>query len=208
MLPVITTVTVGGKTRTVAWAEEKVQLKDYGQARQLTLFEHGKVVLQILTSDYDSCPAEILDWLKSRWREENFLKYASENYGIDKICDYAATIETNTKVTKNPARKTANAAVRPRKTSWPQPSAASPRCSPTRTPLPPPRTRRSPPRPRIGTAKKNVKRPPPPDERPSETARRQIDPTPAPACCAPGDVACRWCSGATSTTPSTGWPPS
>ena len=112
MLPVITTVTVGGKTRTVAWAEEKVQLKDYGEARQLTLFEHGKVVLQILTSDCDSCPAEILDWLKSRWREENFLKYASENYGIDKICDYAATIETNTKVTKNPARKTANAAVR------------------------------------------------------------------------------------------------
>ena len=112
MLPVITTVTVGGKTRTIAWAEEKTQLKDYGQARQLTLFEHGKVVLQILTSDYDSCPAEILDWLKSRWREENFLKYASQNYGIDKICDYAATIETSTKVTKNPARKAANAAVR------------------------------------------------------------------------------------------------
>ena len=112
MLPVITTVTAGGKTRQVAWAEEKVQLKDYGEARQLTLFEHGKVVLQILTSDYDACPADILDWLKSRWREENFLKYASDNYGIDKICDYAAEITVNTKVTKNPARKTANAAVR------------------------------------------------------------------------------------------------
>ena len=112
MLPVITTVTAGGKTRTVAWAEEKVQLKDYGEARQLTLFEHGKVVLQILTSDSGSCPADILDWLKSRWREENFLKYASENYGIDKICDYAAEITVNTKVTANPARKTANARVR------------------------------------------------------------------------------------------------
>ena len=112
MLPVITTVTAGGKTRTVAWAEEKVQLKDYGEARQLTLFEHGKVVLQILTSDFGSCPADILDWLKSRWREENFLKYASENYGIDKICDYAAEITVNTKVTANPARKTANARVR------------------------------------------------------------------------------------------------
>src|ERR1019366_7859605 len=112
MLPVLTAVLVGGKTRTVAWAEEKTQLKDYGEARQLTLFEHGRVVLQILTSDFDSCPAEILDWLKSRWREENFLKYASENYGIDKICDYAAEITVNTKVTKNPARKTASAAVR------------------------------------------------------------------------------------------------
>jgi hypothetical protein len=40
-----------------------------------------------------------LAWLKSRWREENFLKYASENYGIDKICDYLAGIEANTKIT-------------------------------------------------------------------------------------------------------------
>jgi transposase len=111
MLPVITTVTAGGRTRQIAWAEEKVQLKDYGDARQLTLFEHGKVVLQILTSDFDACPADILDWLKSRWREENFLKYASENYGIDKICDYAASIETNTKITANPARKAANTRV-------------------------------------------------------------------------------------------------
>jgi hypothetical protein len=53
-----------------------------------------------------------LSWLKSRWREENFLKYASENYGIDKICDYMASIETNTRLTRNPARDQANAAVR------------------------------------------------------------------------------------------------
>ena len=112
MLPVITTVTAGGRTRQITWAGETVQVKDYGQARQITLFEHGKVALQILTSDSDACPAEILSWLKSRWREENFLKYASENYGIDKICDYLASIETNTKITGNPARKAASAAVR------------------------------------------------------------------------------------------------
>ncbi len=47
------------------------------------------MLLQILTSDFEACPAAILSWLKSRWREENFLKYASANYGIDKICDYA-----------------------------------------------------------------------------------------------------------------------
>ncbi len=110
-LPVITTVTVSGKTRQVAWAEETVQVKDYGEARQLTLFEHGQVALQILTSDFKACPAEILAWLKSRWREENFLKYAAENYGIDKICDYIAAVETNTKVAGNPARKAANTAV-------------------------------------------------------------------------------------------------
>ena len=112
MLPVITTVTTGGRRREIAWAEETVQVKDYGDARQLTLFERGQVVLQILTSDFQACPAQILAWLKSRWREENFLKYASENYGIDKICDYIAGIEANTKIIDNPARKKANAAVR------------------------------------------------------------------------------------------------
>ena len=112
MLPVITTITYRGRTRQIAWAEETVQVKDYGQARQITLFEHGRVALQILTSDFDACPADILSWLKSRWREENFLKYASQNYGIDKICDYLASIETNTKLIGNPARKAATAAVR------------------------------------------------------------------------------------------------
>ncbi len=108
----LSAITVNGRRRVVAWAEEKVQIKDYVEARQLTLFEHGQVVLQILTSDLQACPAAILAWLKSRWREENFLTCASANYGIDAICDYAATIETNTKVIANPARKAANTAVR------------------------------------------------------------------------------------------------
>jgi hypothetical protein len=111
-LPVLTTISVNGRARQVAWAEETVTIKDYGEARQITLFEHGRVALQVLTSDAEACPAEIVSWLKSRWREENFLRYASENYGIDKICDYIAAIETNTKVIGNPARKAANAAVR------------------------------------------------------------------------------------------------
>jgi hypothetical protein len=112
MLPVITTITTGGRRREITWAEETVQVKDYGDARQLTMFEHGKVALQILTSDSGACPAEILAWLKSRWREENFLKYASENYGTGKICDYIAGIQASTKIIGNPARKKATAAVR------------------------------------------------------------------------------------------------
>jgi hypothetical protein len=111
-LPVLATIIRGGRPRQITRAEETVQLKDYGDARQITLFEHGRVALQILTSDFGACPAAILSWLKSRWREENFLKYASANYGIDAICDYIAAIETNTKITGNPARKRAAAAVR------------------------------------------------------------------------------------------------
>jgi len=110
-LPVLTTITTGGKRRQVARAGETVQIKDYGDARQITLFEHGQVALQILASDFAACPAEILSWLESRWREENFLKYASQNYGIDAICDYIAAVQASTKVIGNPARKTASTAV-------------------------------------------------------------------------------------------------
>ena len=117
MLPVSTTITAGGRTRQVTWAEETADIKDYGPARQITLFEHGTVALQILTSDTDACPADILAWLKSRWREENFLKYAAENYGIDKICDYIAGIEANAKIAGNPARKAASAKVRQAETA-------------------------------------------------------------------------------------------
>ena len=56
MLPVITTISYAGRARQIAWAEETVQIKDYGEARQITLFEHGKVALQILTSDLRCVP--------------------------------------------------------------------------------------------------------------------------------------------------------
>ena len=112
MLPVLAAITVNGQPGLVAWAGEMTHIKDYGDARQITLFEHGQPALRLLTSDADACPAGMLSFLKSRWREENFLKYAPENYGIDKICDYAAAIEVNTKVVDNPGRKAATARVR------------------------------------------------------------------------------------------------
>ena len=89
-----------------------MQIKDYGEARQLTLFEDHIPVLQALTSDIYACPADLLRYLKSPSLEENFLKYSAENYGIYKICDYFYEIETNFKVIANPARKQVNVAVR------------------------------------------------------------------------------------------------
>jgi hypothetical protein len=44
--------------------------------------------------------------------EENYLKYAAANYGIDRICEYAVGIEARTKIVDNPTRKKANAAER------------------------------------------------------------------------------------------------
>ena len=208
MLPVITTVTYGGRSGRSPGPEETVQLKDYGEARQITLFEHGKVALQILTSDFGACPAEILSWLKSRWREENFLKYASENYGIDKICDYLADIETNTKIVDNPARKAANAAVRDAEKTL----AAAERdlagllADPAITPAA--KNARHPRR-----AEENHPRPPgswPPPPRPARTSPRNCPPTtstptPGRAAARPAAAACRWCCGCSRTTPSTGY---
>ena len=208
MLPVITTITAGGRTREIAWAEEKVQLKDYGEARQLTLSEHGQVVLQVLTSDFDACPADILAWLKSRWREENFLKYASENYGIDKICDYIAGIEANTKVIDNPARKKANAAVHEAEKALAAAErdlavlladpAISPAAKNTRL-IPAAQDKIT--RARKALAAAQAARDPIPAKLPANL----IDPQPRSRCCGPAAAACRWCCGCTRTTPSTGW---
>src|SRR5262249_22703821 len=50
-LPVLAAITINGKARQVAWTGEPVHIKDYGTARQLTLFERGAPALQVLTCD-------------------------------------------------------------------------------------------------------------------------------------------------------------
>ncbi len=59
-------------------ADETVEIKDYGQARQITLFEGGAPVLQVLTSDTAAPAAALLAWLRCRWRIENLFKYLAE----------------------------------------------------------------------------------------------------------------------------------
>src|SRR5680860_1904963 len=92
----------------------KRQIKGYGEARQLTLFEAGEPVLQVLTSDTHATGAAMLCWLRARWRIENMFKYAAEHNGIDTLADYAMDIDRDTAMVKNPervaARKTVAAA--------------------------------------------------------------------------------------------------
>jgi hypothetical protein len=91
---------------TVVYADETVTIKDYGSARQITLFERGEPILQILTSDTHSCAGALIWFMRARWRIENLFKYL-DFYGIDYLADYTATITTNTRPVDNPARKTA-----------------------------------------------------------------------------------------------------
>jgi len=115
-LPLLTATTRDGMTRALVYAEEPVTLDGYGTARQLTVFEHGAVALQVLTSDTTTCPVALLRILTARWRIENAFKYAVEHHGIDALADYIADIQTNTRPIDNPARKAANATVKTRKT--------------------------------------------------------------------------------------------
>ncbi|MGV0990596.1 putative transposase, partial [Limnohabitans sp.] len=96
-----------GKRVSMVMADETVQLKGYGKARQLTLYEHDTPVLQVLTSELTATGADLLCWLRSRWRIENMFKYASEHNGIDALADYRMGIGPDTRMVTNPARVTA-----------------------------------------------------------------------------------------------------
>ena len=69
--PVQATITRGGQQVQVMLADENVDIKGYGTARQLTLYEHDAPVLQVLTSDTTATAVGLLYWLRARWRQES-----------------------------------------------------------------------------------------------------------------------------------------
>jgi hypothetical protein len=93
-----------GKRISVMLADEIVELKGYGSARQLTLFDNDLPVLQILTSDLTATGASLLCWLRARWRIENMFKYAAAHNGIDTLADYLMDLGADTRKVSNPAR--------------------------------------------------------------------------------------------------------
>ncbi len=101
-----------GRTEAVTLADEMITIKDYGPARQLTLLEHDKPVLQVLTSDLTAPAAALLAWLRCRWRIENVFKYLTAHHGMDWLCHYDADLAPDTTPIDNPARKQARDAVK------------------------------------------------------------------------------------------------
>jgi hypothetical protein len=93
-------------------ADETITIKDYGECRQITLFEDGSPVLQVLTSDTDAPAAALLSWLRCRWRIENLFKYLEDNYGIHWLCDYHASTEDDSHLIANPERTAGRARLR------------------------------------------------------------------------------------------------
>jgi hypothetical protein len=102
----------GKPAEVLTLADETVTIKDYGQARQITLFQDGNPVLQVLTSDTDAPAAALLAWLRCRWRTENLFKYLEDHYGIHWLCDYHASLHDDDHLIANPGRKAARARLR------------------------------------------------------------------------------------------------
>ena len=109
--PVQATIWRAGAAVQVMLADEAVQIKGYGAARQLTLFEDDAPVLQILTSDTTATSVGLLYWLQARWRIENTFTCAAQHNGIDTLSDYAMDIGPDTRKVTNPARIAARKAV-------------------------------------------------------------------------------------------------
>ena len=105
--PVQATITRSGAQQVVLLADEMVQIKGYGPARQLTLYENDAPVLQVLTSDTTATGVGLLYWLRARWRIENIFKYAAAHNGIDALAGYGMDIGPDTRKVTSPARTAA-----------------------------------------------------------------------------------------------------
>lgn len=101
-----------GRRHSYRIAEETVDLEGYGSARQISVYEGGKVVFQVLTSDTTATAARLVHLLRCRWRIENAFKYLTEHNGIDALCDCTMTVCPDTAKVANPARTAATATLR------------------------------------------------------------------------------------------------
>jgi len=72
----------------------------------------GTRQIHALTSRDDLTAGEVCWRLSSRWREENYFRYAHTRFALDALDSYAATPDDPDRMVPNPARKTAAARVR------------------------------------------------------------------------------------------------
>ena len=102
-------VKVNGKRRTYLLADERIELAGYehGPIRQLSAYEHDRVVFQVLTSNHALPGAPLVHRLKGRWCIENANKYLEHHQGIHWLCTHEMDHQANTAKVPNPARKTA-----------------------------------------------------------------------------------------------------
>jgi hypothetical protein len=99
-------VELDGQRHYLRVADEQVNLDGYGPARQISVIEHGRVALQILTSDQNTPAARLAHVLRCRWCIENTFKYMENHLGLHWLGDYEMTITPDTALVRNPQRTT------------------------------------------------------------------------------------------------------
>jgi len=105
-------VRIDGRRHYLRVADEQVELDGYGTARQISVHEHGRVILQILTSDCTSSAARLAHTLRCRWCIENTFKYLEDHHGLHWLCDYHMNLAPDTTPVRNPQRTEALAQLR------------------------------------------------------------------------------------------------
>jgi hypothetical protein len=72
----------------------------------------GTRPIHVLTSRDDLPPGEVCWRMTSRWREENYFRYARTHFALDALDSHAAAPDDPDRMVPNPAKKTAAARIR------------------------------------------------------------------------------------------------
>jgi hypothetical protein len=91
----------------------KGQTVSLRQVTRRVLARHGATrQIHALTTRKDLAAGEVCWRLTSRWREENYFRYARTRFALDALDSYAATPDDPDRLVPNPAKKAAAAQVR------------------------------------------------------------------------------------------------
>jgi transposase len=83
--------------------EKGTRIRGAGIIRTLVLRdEEGQI--PVLTNCPQMASAKVVHLLKMRWRQENSLKYLSENYSIEQLIQYGADYHADERMVENPKR--------------------------------------------------------------------------------------------------------
>jgi transposase len=94
---------VAGRTLTYVLADQEVRLlKGKLRLRQVTRRMDNGHQTPILTSRRDLAAAQVAYRMFERWRQENFLKYLSQEYALDALVEYAAVPDDPQREVPNP----------------------------------------------------------------------------------------------------------
>jgi hypothetical protein len=95
---------IDGRSLTYVLADQKVRLlKGKLRLRQVTRRMDNGHQTPILTSRRDLPAAHVASRMFDRWRQENFLKYLSQEYALDALVEYAVVPDDPHREVPNPA---------------------------------------------------------------------------------------------------------